>query len=374
MLTIGRALMARPRLLMLDEPSTGLSPKLDVGGPRGDRGHPRPRRGGTARRAERRPGAADVRPRVRHGERQRRPVRTGRRARRGRPRPCRILGAVGDEPDRGARGDAWPWAPGRPGCGGTRWTTPVRERLALVLLDSLGVTAVGSRLPEQRALVEAWRPGAGPAPLVGSGRTTGVEAAAWLNATAMVRLELDEGNKFAAGHPAAHGLWGVLSLAADLDRSGADTAAALLVAYEVAARFGRATRLRPGSHPHGSWGVAGAAAGLCPAARPRRGGHRGRDRHGSRYAGRRALHLGTRRQRGAQRLDGSQQPLGAGRGPAGCGRRGAVHRHRGVLPRRPAGDVRPGRAVRRPRATGGTSRAGTSSGTPPAPSPIRSPT
>ena len=28
MLTIGRALMARPSLLMLDEPSTGLSPKL----------------------------------------------------------------------------------------------------------------------------------------------------------------------------------------------------------------------------------------------------------------------------------------------------------------------------------------------------------
>ena len=145
-----------------------------------------------------------------------------------------------------------------------RWAdveVPVRERLTLVLLDSLGVTLVGSGLPEQTALVEAWRPGAGPAPLVGSGRTTNVESAAWLNATAMVRLELDEGNKFAAGHPAAHGLWAVLSLAADLDSTGADTAAALLVAYEIAARFGRVTTLRRGAHPHGSWGVAGAAAG-----------------------------------------------------------------------------------------------------------------
>jgi 2-methylcitrate dehydratase PrpD len=147
---------------------------------------------------------------------------------------------------------------------GVRWSevgAPVRERLTLVLLESLGVTLVGSRLPEQTALVDAWRPGPGPAPLVGAGRSAGVEAAAWLNATAMVRLELDEGNKFAAGHPAAHGLWGVLSLAADLDSSGSDTAAALLVAYEVAARFGRATRLHRGAHPHGSWGVAGAAAG-----------------------------------------------------------------------------------------------------------------
>ncbi|HEU4998188.1 MAG TPA: MmgE/PrpD family protein [Lapillicoccus sp.] len=147
---------------------------------------------------------------------------------------------------------------------GVRWSeveAPVRERLTLVLLDSLGVTLVGSRLPEHTALVDAWRSGLGPAPLVGAGRSAGVEAAAWLNATAMVRLELDEGNKFAAGHPAAHGLWGVLSLAADLDSSGSDTAAALLVAYEVAARFGRATRLHRGAHPHGSWGVAGAAAG-----------------------------------------------------------------------------------------------------------------
>lgn len=138
-----------------------------------------------------------------------------------------------------------------------------QARLALVLLDLLGVTVLGARQPEQQALVAAWRPGAGPSPLVGGGRATSVEAAAWLNATALVRLELDEGNKHAAGHPAAHGFPAVLALAADLGSAGPDTLAALVVAYEVASRFGRATRLRAGSHPHGSWGVAGAAAGCA---------------------------------------------------------------------------------------------------------------
>ncbi len=146
------------------------------------------------------------------------------------------------------------------------WTdvpAAVQDRLALVLLDLLGVTLLGARQPEQRALVDAWRPSPGPSPLVGAGCATTVEAAAWLNATALVRLELDEGHKHAAGHPAAHGFPAVLALAADLGSTGPDTLAALVVAYEVAARFGRATRLRPGAHPHGSWGVAGAAAGCA---------------------------------------------------------------------------------------------------------------
>ncbi|MCW3839592.1 MmgE/PrpD family protein [Micromonospora yasonensis] len=149
---------------------------------------------------------------------------------------------------------------------GLRWADvpgAARDRLGLVLLDSLGVTVVGARQPEQRALAAAWRPAAGPAPLVGGGGTTTVEAAAWLNATAMARLELDEGHKYAKGHPAAHGLPAVLALAADLGASGPETMAALLAAYEVAARFGRATTLRAGMHPHGSWGVAGAAAGCA---------------------------------------------------------------------------------------------------------------
>lgn len=139
----------------------------------------------------------------------------------------------------------------------------VRERLALVLLDSLGVMATGARQTDQRALVAAWDAGPGPAPLVGAGTSAPVEAAAWLNATALVSLELDEGHKYAKGHPAAHALPAVLALASATHASGEETLLALLAAYEVAARFGRATRLRPGAHPHGSWGVPGAAAGCA---------------------------------------------------------------------------------------------------------------
>lgn len=147
-----------------------------------------------------------------------------------------------------------------------RWSEvpePVAERLRLVLIDVLGVMLVGAREPEQQRLVEAWDVPPGPSPVVGGGRLTGVEAAAWLNASALVRLELDEGSKYAKGHPAAHGFPAVLALAAAKDSPGEDLLASLLAAYEVASRFGRSTTLRPGLHPHGSWGVPGAAAGCA---------------------------------------------------------------------------------------------------------------
>lgn len=139
----------------------------------------------------------------------------------------------------------------------------VRRRFELVLFDALGVTAVGGHLPERVRLVEAWDPPPGSCPVLGTAVRTTPDVAAWLNGGAMVSLELDEGSKFAAGHPAAHGFPAVLALAGHVDADGPTTAAALLVAYEVAARFGRATRLHAGVHPHGNWGLTGAAAGCA---------------------------------------------------------------------------------------------------------------
>lgn len=138
----------------------------------------------------------------------------------------------------------------------------VRERLELVLLDHLGVTAAGSATPEGRSLVAAVDPPMGRAPVIGAGRRAEIDPAAWLNGTNACSLELDEGNKYARGHPAAHVFPAAIAIAAARQVSGRELLSALLVGYEVAARFGAATSLHPGVHPHGNWGVAGAAAAV----------------------------------------------------------------------------------------------------------------
>ncbi len=128
------------------------------------------------------------------------------------------------------------------------------------LLDTLGVIVAGAATSELQALRQAWMLPPGPARVLGPGLSTCVEAAAYLNGVAAVCLELDAGNKYARGHPAAHVLPAALAIAQEQRVSGPDLAAALLVGHEVASRFGRATRLRPEVHPHGNWGIAGAAA------------------------------------------------------------------------------------------------------------------
>jgi 2-methylcitrate dehydratase PrpD len=137
------------------------------------------------------------------------------------------------------------------------------EPLVRVLLDTLGVTVAGARTVEMRALTAAWGPEPGRAQLFGVGKRAVPEVAAYLNGVSAVVLELDEGNKYARGHPASHAFPAALAVAQVRDASGPELAAALLVGHEVASRFGRATRLSPGIHPHGNWGTTGAAAAVA---------------------------------------------------------------------------------------------------------------
>ena len=139
----------------------------------------------------------------------------------------------------------------------------VRQRHQLIWADYLTVACAGAQLPEYEALIDIWPMPAGPVPIPGTGIATAPEQAAWMLGTVGVALEQDEGNKFAKGHPAAHVLPAVLALAIARGASGAQCATAVAAGYEVAARFGRATTLNAGVHPHGNWGVAAAAAGCA---------------------------------------------------------------------------------------------------------------
>ena len=88
--------------------------------------------------------------------------------------------------------------------------------------------------------------------------------AALVNATAGVWHQLDPGNRFTGGHPAIAAVAAGLAVAESNRASGKKMLEAVIAGYEIGARVGLATTLRPGMHPHGSWTVVGAAvtAGL----------------------------------------------------------------------------------------------------------------
>lgn len=139
--------------------------------------------------------------------------------------------------------------------------TELLDRARTVLVDLLGVTIAGARTAELRALTSAWRIEAGSTvPWGGTARTT-VETAAELDAIASCCLELDEGNKYAAGHPAAHVIPAAIAAVrmSPTPVDGRTFLSSVVAGYEVAARFGYALVRDPRWHTHGHWGATGAA-------------------------------------------------------------------------------------------------------------------
>lgn len=140
-------------------------------------------------------------------------------------------------------------------------TSPQRDALDLVLIDTLGVIVAGASTHEFEVLAAALAgAGTGRTRTPGTSLRSPVDIAAFLMGTASCLLELDEGNKYARGHPAAHAVPAAMALAGSEELTIGELFEAVLVGHEVAARFGRAVRLREGFHPHGNWGVAGSAA------------------------------------------------------------------------------------------------------------------
>lgn len=131
-----------------------------------------------------------------------------------------------------------------------------------VVLDTLGAITAGSRLDENAnfARLAAEMSGPGKSGIVGHPYRVQPVWATFVNATAGVALEMDEGNRVGGGHPSIHVMPGALAVGEDLVSSGRDVLAAIILGYEVISRVGTATQVKAEVHSHGTWGTIGTAA------------------------------------------------------------------------------------------------------------------
>ena len=137
----------------------------------------------------------------------------------------------------------------------------VVDRARWIIADSIPVIAAGMQMPEMKSLVAAHLNGSPPgaAWVFGAGRRALPIDAALLNGTAGTWLELDEGNLFAKGHPGIQVVPAAVATAQELGAKGSDLLLAVALGYEVSSRIHRAADVKLAVHPHGTYGVIGAA-------------------------------------------------------------------------------------------------------------------
>ena len=135
----------------------------------------------------------------------------------------------------------------------------------LVLLDTIGAMVAGSGLPENRRLADSMRErrSRASATLLGHGGRVDPLLATFVNATAGVALEVDEGSRLGGGHPAIHVVPAALAVAEDTGADGRRLLEGIIAGYEVCSRLGSATTPRPNVHSHGTWGTIGTAVAVA---------------------------------------------------------------------------------------------------------------
>jgi len=147
----------------------------------------------------------------------------------------------------------------------TTWDNLTEDTIAAakkVLLDTVGAMIAGANESSTTQLIEQVASNhEGKYTVVGSKRQLSRDMAAFINGVSSVAIEMDEGNQWSKGHPAAHVVPALLTVVEeDGTYNGKQFLLHLVKAYEFSSRFGRATTLVPDAHAHGTWGIMGAAA------------------------------------------------------------------------------------------------------------------
>lgn len=136
------------------------------------------------------------------------------------------------------------------------------EAAKKVLLDTVAATIAGANESSTKQLIERVASNYnGNFTVVGSQKQLSRDMAAFINGVSSVAIEMDEGNQWSKGHPAAHVVPALLTVVEEAGNyDGKQFLLHLIKAYEFSSRFGRATTLVPDAHAHGTWGVLGATA------------------------------------------------------------------------------------------------------------------
>lgn len=142
-----------------------------------------------------------------------------------------------------------------------RVSAAARDRARWIIADCVPVIAAGMQVAEMKALSarQLAQAGSGNAWVLGTGKRAAPLDAALLNGTAGTWLELDEGNLFAKGHPGIQVVPAAIATAQDMGASGADLVLAVALGYELSSRIHRPSKTKLAVHPHGTYGVIGAA-------------------------------------------------------------------------------------------------------------------
>ena len=141
----------------------------------------------------------------------------------------------------------------------------VLERCKWILADCMAVIGAGMQQREMRVFTRLHlaSSAAGRASVIGARLKTAAPGAAFLNGIAGTWLELDEGHTQAKGHPGIQLMPAAFAYAQEHATSGLELLAAIAIGYEISSRINRAAKIRSAIHPHGTFGVIGAALSVA---------------------------------------------------------------------------------------------------------------
>lgn len=147
---------------------------------------------------------------------------------------------------------------------GKRSAEPARQAALKCIFDLLGAAVAGINDIGPVAIRKTAPAifGAGSVAIWFTGVTSSVIGAAWANSSAAAALDLDDGNRFARGHPGAAVIPTAFAVAQETGASLEDIITAIVIGYEVGVAVGTARTTYGSSGTWTPYGVVATAAAL----------------------------------------------------------------------------------------------------------------